>query len=174
MAVTRSGKRTGANSRRNASWNNLPENIQRIIFQKAASGPMQARKVGAISKLARNATKYKRAAGRINKARWAYITAGDTRGEYLHNNIPHRLGRMAERMGNNQGIGSQYRIRENIKKNFRNRILPKGPTNINNSQIRYYENNRYTYMLNQNGILRRKVTHVNPGAARYVQYIGKV
>jgi hypothetical protein len=173
MAMTRSGKRTGANKRRNASWNNLPENIQRIILLHAASGPMQARKVGAISKGARNVTKYKRAAGRINKARWAYITSGRTRGEYLHNNIPHRLGQMAERMGNNQGIGSQYRIRENIKRNFRNRILPKGPTNINN-QTRYYENNTNTYILDRNGILRRTKTTVNPGAARYVQYIGKI
>ena len=135
---------------------------------------MQARKVGAISKEARNVTKYKRAAGKINKARWKMITSPNTRGEYLNNNIPHRLGRMAERMGNNQGIGSQYRIRENIKKNFRNRILPRGHTNANESGTRYFENNRYTYTLNSNGILRRSLTHVAPGAARYSQYIGKI
>lgn len=172
MVKLRSGKNT---SRRTTQFNNLPLEIQRIIFQKAATGPMQARKVGAISKEARNVTKYKRAAARINKARWAHITSPRTRGEYLHNNIPHRLGRMALRMGNNQGIGPQYRIRENIKKNFRNRILPRGHTNVNeNNGTRYFENNRYTYTLNSNGILRRSLTNVAPGAAQYNQYIGKI
>lgn len=167
----RSGKNT---SRRLTSFNNLPVNIQRIIFAMAASGPMQARKVGAISKEARNVTKYKRAAARINKARWKYITSFNTRGRYLHNNIPHRLGRMAERMGNNQGIGPQYRIRENIKKNFRNRILHQGPSWVNNNGTQYFRNNMFTYLLNRNGILSRQVTRIAPGAARYVQYVGKI
>ena len=168
----RSGKNT---SRRLTSFNNLPLNVQRMIFAMAASGPMQARKVGAISKEARNVTKYKRAAARINKARWKYITSFETRGRYMHNNIPHRLGRMAERMGNNQGIGPQYRNRENIKKNFRNRILPQGPSWVNNNNgTQYFRNRRNTYSLNLNGILRRQLTHVPPGAARYVQYIGKI
>jgi len=166
----RSGKNT---SRRATSFNNLPVNVQRKIFMMAASGPMQSFKVGAISKEARNVTKYKRAAARIDKARWKYITSPNTRGEYLHNNIPNKLGRMAYRMGNDQGIGSQYKIRENIKKNFRNRILPKGPTNVNNG-ILYFQNNRNTYKLNSNGILTRSATYVPPGAARHIQYIGKI
>lgn len=162
-------------SGKNTSLSNLPNNMWRKIFLMAATGPMQARKIGAVSKLARNETKYKRAAARINKARWKYITSPNTRIEYLHNNIPHRLGRMAERMGNTQGVGRQYRIRENVKKNFKNRILPKGPTNVNaNNGTLYFENAQNTYILNRNRILRRTRTHVAPGAARYQQYIGKV
>lgn len=166
----RSGKNT---ARRHTQFNNLPLELQRKIFTMAASGPLQALKVGAISKVARNETKYKRAAARINKARWAHITSPMTRAEYLHNNIPHRLGRMALRMGNNQGIGPQYKIRENIKKNFRNRISKSPPTNVNNGNM-YWQNNRFTYHLNRDGILRRTTTHLPPGAARYSQYIGKV
>lgn len=166
----RSGKTTG---HRKTKFNNLPIEIQRKIFAMASSGPLQSKKVGAISKEARNVTKYKRSASRIDKARWAYITSTNTRMSYLHNNIPHSLGRMAERMGDNQGIGRQYRIRENIKKNFRNRILPKGSTNQNNN-IQYFENSHNTYTLNSNGILRRMRTTVAPGAARHIQYIGKI
>lgn len=153
---------------------NLPLNvINKIMKMTAASGPSQRKKISQVSNRYSYLTKNARAANAIRRAQWKHITSRKTRMEYLHGNIPHRLGKLALRLGNNQGIGPQYKIRENIKKNFRARILPRGPTNVNGTN-RYFENNRYTYHLNQNGILRRNLTHNAPGAATYTQYIGKI
>jgi len=166
MVKTRSGKTTSPKR----PVPNLPLNIQRLIFGLAAkSGPGQRAKIAQVSRIGRNTVIHKMAADKIDRARRKMIR--EAYFNYLHNNIPKRFGTMASRMGNH-GVGRMYTQRENIKRNFRNRILPRAPNNVNNGN-RYYYNNQYTYKLDSNNILRRTMNS-GPGAARVEQYIGKI
>jgi hypothetical protein len=166
MVKTRSGKTTSPKR----PVPNLPLNIQRLIFGMAArSGPGQRAKIAQVSRLGRNTVIHKMAADKINRARRKMIQ--EAYFNYLHNNIPKRFGTMAARMGTNV-VGRMYTQRENIKRNFKNRILPRAPNNVNNG-TRYYYNNQSTYTLNNRNILRRTY-HTGPGAARVEQYIGKI
>jgi hypothetical protein len=135
----------------------------------ARSGPSQRAKIAQVSRLGRNTVIHKMAADKINRARRKMIQ--EAYFNYLHNNIPKRFGTMAARMGTNV-VGRMYTQRENIKRNFKNRILPRAPNNVNNG-TRYYYNNQSTYTLNNKNILRR-TRNAGPGAARVEQYIGKI
>lgn len=166
MVKTRSGKTTYPKR----PIPNLPLNIQRLIFGMAAqSGPGQRAKIAQVSKVGRNTVIHKMAADKINRARRKMIRGAYF--NYLQNNIPKRFGTMASRMGN-RGVGRMYTQRENIKRNFKNRILPRVPNDVNNGN-RYYYTNNSTYKLNSNNILRRTM-NAGPGTARVEEYIGKI
>ena len=173
----RSGRVLNKTAPRSTQFSNLPLNVQRKIFlSAAASGPMQESAISQISKTARDALKYKTAARKIDWARRKMLTSANAFWRYQTNNIPNKLGKMAVRMPYRSSVARFYTEREARKKNFKNRILPRGHNNINNNTgTRSFYNNRFTYDLNRNGILRIRSSYTGPHGIQHLEkYIGKI
>lgn len=130
------------NSIRNTRFNNLPANLQKKIFTMAANTPKRAFTVGAVSKNARNATKYKRTAALINKARSKYLRSSKTLNEVKNKNIPFKLLKLALGMKNKKGIGALHKERGEHMKKFRNLQQHEVPQ-VNNGFVRYYVNSTW-------------------------------
>lgn len=130
------------NSIRNTQFTNLPVNLQKKIFTMAANTPKSAFTIGAVSKNARNATKYKRAAALINKGRIKYLQSSKTLNEVKNKNIPFKLLKLALGMKNKKGIGALYKERQEHMKKFRNLQQHEVPQ-VNNGFVRYYVNSAW-------------------------------
>ena len=173
-----SNLRSGTQKRSNSNLPQLPPEILYGIFKFAGeTGPSQPRKMALVSQLAKNATKNSRATEALKRAMWKHVTDPRTIYNYSNNkNIPNHIGRFAHRTAPNRSVlGRLYRFRENTKKNFRNRILPRGPMEVNNNGMQEYENNRnnrITYELYPDRTLYK--IFAPPGRARATRFIGKL
>jgi hypothetical protein len=146
----------------------LPPDVLAKIFKNLAkSGPQRAITVAQVSKLGKEVAQNNIAIHRLKKVLHKIYSHPNMYWKYRNANIPKSIGLIGIKIGSR--IGTEYRKREAVKKNFRNRISKLEPIN---DGTYYNDAAHYTYELN--GRVLRRTRNVGPGAASVQKYIGTI